>query len=106
MPNAVEFILGGGKDTNDLAKLPAVTSHNGDFVVAFTRDQASKVPEATVAIEVGTTLASWPLSFNVDTAAAPEVTITDNGNGTETITLTLAQTADPKTFARLSVTIN
>jgi len=106
VPNAVEFILGGGKDTNDLAKLPAVTIHNGDFVVAFTRDQASKVPEATVAIEVGTTLASWPLSFNVDTAAAPEVTITDNGNGTETITLTLAQTADPKTFARLSVTIN
>jgi fibronectin-binding autotransporter adhesin len=106
VPNAVEFILGGGKDTNDLGKLPAVTSHNGNFVVTFTRDQASKVPQATVAIQVGTTLASWPLSFNVDTAAAPEVTITDNGNGTETITLTLAQTPDPQKFARLAVTID
>ena len=103
--NGIEYVLGGTKTTNDLAKLPAPqATPGGDFVFSFVRSQASKTSDTTVRIQVGTTLSTWPLSYDV--ATAPEVTTTDNGNGTETVTLTLPRNPDAKKFARLSVEID
>jgi fibronectin-binding autotransporter adhesin len=103
VPNAVEYILGGTKDANDLGKLPAATTQGANFVFTFTRAQASKTPDTTVRIEVGSDLATWPLSY--DPASAPEISITDHGDGTETVTLTIPRAPDAKKFARLRVEI-
>lgn len=104
VPNAVEYILGGGKNTNDLAKLPSPqATPGGDLVFSFIRSQASKTADTTVRIQVGTDLTTWPSSYNV--ATAPEVTTTDNGNGTETVTLTIPRAPDSVKFARLSVEV-
>lgn len=103
VPNAIEYILGGAKDTNDLGKLPAATTPDGNFVVSFTRAKASKTPDTSVRIQVGTNLASWPLSFNV--ATAPEITITDIDANWEKVTLTLNRSPDAAKFARLEVLI-
>ncbi len=108
VPNAVEFVLGGDKDTNDLAKLPAVATTGTDMTFTFVRDQDSVDPSVSVIIEVGTDLAAWPDAFTVgaDTASSTAgVTVTDNANGTDTITLTVAQAPDTKKFARLKVVI-
>ena len=101
--NAIEFVLGGSKDTNDLGKLPTLNAAGDNFVFSFVRDQASKTAGTTVEIEVGTTLVAWPQVFNV--ASAPEVATVDNGNGTETVTLTITKGTDTLKFGRLKVTI-
>jgi autotransporter-associated beta strand protein len=111
VPNAVEYVLGGGKNTIDLAKLPAAATPDGDFVVRFNRAKASKTPDTSVVIEVGTTLASWPDGYLVgsDTASsAPEVTITPHptDGDYEVVTLKVARGAAPAKFARLRVAIN
>jgi autotransporter-associated beta strand protein len=93
LDNAVEYVLG----TN-----PAV-ANAGAFVFTFQRSLASKTPDTVVAIEVGTTLAAWPLVYQVDTA--PEVTITPGPTGYETVTLTVTRAPDASKFARLRVTV-
>jgi autotransporter-associated beta strand protein len=104
VPNAIEYVLGGGKNTNDLAKLPSQqATPGGDLVFSFIRSQASKTADTTVRIQVGANLTTWPSSYNV--ATAPEVTTTDNGNGTETVTLTIPRAPDSVKFVRLSVEI-
>jgi len=107
--NGVEYVLGGTKDTNDLDKLPGLQTTGGNLVFEFDRAQLSIDGTTTVAIEVGTTLASWPDSYTVgaDTAGSdPGVTVTkDTSAGFDTVTLTITQAPDPKKFARLSVTI-
>jgi autotransporter-associated beta strand protein len=103
VPNAVEYILGGTKDTRDSGKLPTAQATGGDFVFRFVRDQNSKTPDVTVSIEISTDLATWPLSYAV--ATAPEVATTDNGDGTETVTLTISRAPDAKKFARLGVAV-
>lgn len=109
--NAVEYVLGGTKSTNDLGKLPAATTPNGDFVFRFDRAKTSKTADTTVVIEVGTTLASWPDVYQVghDTAGStPGVTITPHpiDAAYEVVTLTVARGGAPAKFARLGVTIN
>jgi hypothetical protein len=105
--NGVEYVLGGTKDTNDLAKLPITsTTPGGDVLFTFVRDQASIDGTTTVAIEVGTTLAAWPDSYSVPgTAVAnnPGVTVVKDspGAGKDTVTLTLPRAPDAKKFARL-----
>lgn len=101
--NGVEYVLGGSAATNDAGKLPTISVTGGNLVFTFVRKQASDTPDATTAIEVGTNLATWPQTFTVGTS--PEVSVTPNGNGTDTVTLTLGQAADPKKFARLTVSI-
>jgi hypothetical protein len=106
VPNAVEYILGGTKDTKDLGKLPVATTPNGNFVVTFARDKASKSGDAAVTIQVGANLAVWSTVFNVgdNTAgSSPGITVADNGNGTDTITLTLTRAPHSARFARLAV---
>jgi autotransporter-associated beta strand protein len=104
VPNAVEYILGGTKDTNDLGKLPVAGVSGGNFSVSFVRDQDSKSPDVTVTIHVGTTLSTWPLAFNV--ATAPQVSTLDHGDGTETVTLTIPMAPDARKFARLGVEVD
>ena len=108
--NAVEYVLGGDKDTNDLGKLPVLSTAGGNLVFSFKRDQESIDGTPTMAVQVGTTLASWPLSYAVgaDTAgSAPEVTVAKDSpaTGTDTVTLTIPQSPDLKKFARLNVTV-
>jgi fibronectin-binding autotransporter adhesin len=108
--NAVEYVLGGDKDTNDLGKLPVLSTTGGNLVFSFKRDQESIDGTTTVAIQVGTTLGDWPLSYAVgaDTAgSAPEVTVAKDApaTGTDTVTLTIPQAPDLKKFARLNVTV-
>lgn len=106
--NAVEFVLGGDKDTNDLGKLPTVSTSNGSMTFTFVRDQGSVDASVSTVIEVGTTLASWPDSYIVGTdtgSSSDGVTVTDNEDGTDTITLTLLQGSDMTKFGRLKVTV-
>ncbi len=110
VPNAIEYVLGGTIDTNDLDKLPAVSTSEGDLVFTFERDQAS-IADTTVMIEVGTDLVDWPDTYTVgaDTggsSAGVEVTKDSPRAGFDTVTLTLEQAADPKKFARLRVEID
>jgi len=58
--NAIEFVLGGDKDTNDRGKLPVVATPGTDMTFSFVRDQASIDPGVSVVIAVGTDLATWP----------------------------------------------
>ena len=106
--NGVEYILGGDKNHNNLSKLPTITTSGGNMIFSFKRDQTT-VGNATVTIQVGTTLASWPDSYTVGTdtsSSSPGVTIV-NGvpTGFDTVTLTLTQAPDVKKFARLNVVI-
>ncbi|MCW1923864.1 autotransporter-associated beta strand repeat-containing protein [Luteolibacter arcticus] len=106
--NGVEYVLGGLANTNDLSKLPTISIEAGNLVFTFLRDQDSKTLDATVFIDVGTTLATWPLNFTVGNNTAGSttgVTVTDNLNGTDTVKLTIAQAPDTKKFARLRVEI-
>jgi fibronectin-binding autotransporter adhesin len=101
--NGIEYILGGSKDTNDTGKLPVAATPGTNFTVTFTRAKASKTPDVTVRIDVGTTLASWPDSYNV--ATAPEVTVTSLDSNWEQITLSIPRGVTPRQFARLVVEI-
>lgn len=106
--NALELVLGGDKDTNDLGKLPGGSATGGNSTFTFVRDQDSVAAGVSVVIEVSTDLASWPDTFTVgaDTASStPGVTVTDNLDGTDTIELTAPQAPDDKRFARLKVVI-
>jgi len=106
--NAVEYILGGTKDTKDLSKLPAVSTSGANLVLTFQRAQASIDGSTTVTIQVGTSLSFWPDSYNVPgTAQAnnPGVTVVkDTSLGFDTVTLTVPRGSDGKKFARLVVT--
>jgi fibronectin-binding autotransporter adhesin len=106
--NGVEWVLGGDKDTNDSGKLPKLTTTGGNLVFTFKRDQAS-IDGTSLKIDVGTDLASWPVSYAVPDAPVannPGVTVVDNLDGTDTVTLTVPQAPDAKKFARLNVVID
>ena len=108
VPNAIEFVLGGDKNTNDLGKLPAATTDSGNMTFSFVRDRDSVDPRVSVKIEVGSSLSSWPGVFTVGSSTAGSsagVTVADNGSGTDTITLSVPQAPDTKKFARLKVSI-
>ncbi len=104
--NGIEYVLGGLSSTNDLGKLPAVSTSGGNFIFTFQRKQ-NTAADTTVKIDVSTTLVSWPSVYTVSTTTATStagVTVTDNLDGTDTVTLTLTQAPDVAKFARLEVT--
>ena len=108
VPNSIEFVLGGDKDTNDLSALPAVATPGSNMTFTFIRDQASVDASVTLEIEVGTDLVSWPDVYTVgaDTAGSTAgVTVTDNNDGTDTITLSVTRAPETARFARLKVGI-
>ena len=108
--NGVEYVLGGTKDTNDLAKLPKLsTTPGGDLLFTFERDQASIDGTTTAAIEAGTDLTAWT-PYAVPNGATgpvnPGVTVVKDSPvaGKDTVTLTIPRAPDAKKFARLRVT--
>jgi autotransporter-associated beta strand protein len=108
--NAVEFVLGGDKDTNDLGKLPQVGDDGTNMTFTFERDQASIDAAVSVEIEVGTDLAAWPDSYTVgaDTLgsdAGVTVSKDDPASGTDTVTLSVTKAPDTKKFGRLKVVV-
>lgn len=106
--NAVEYVLGGGKLTQDLGKIPQGIATGGNLVFSFLRDQSSIDGVTTVEIEVGDDPAAWTNRYAVSAEASankPGVTVTKNSpSGFDTITLTLPLTAGATKFARLKVT--
>lgn len=109
VPSAIEFVLGGDKDTNDPGKLPTVTTSGTNMVFSFIRDQASIDPGVEVQIEVGSNLSAWPDVFTVGANTAGSstgVTVTNNGDGTDRVTLVIPRADDNKKFARLKVVIS
>jgi autotransporter-associated beta strand protein len=107
--NGVEFALGGTISTNDLDKLPAVSTSGTNMVFTFERDQDSIDGTTVLEIEVGTTLALWPDVFAVPAGAVanvPGVTVVkDTSPGFDGVTLTVPRGSDPSKFARLKVTV-
>lgn len=110
--NGVEFVLGGTISTNDLGKLPAVSTSGGNMTFTFLRAQSSIDPKTGLSIEVSTDLAAWnipPSPYTVPDGAVannPGVTVVkDTSPGFDTVTLTVPQTSDSKKFARLQVVI-
>jgi autotransporter-associated beta strand protein len=112
--NAVEFVLGGDKDTNDLDKLPVIDTDGIDMAFTFERDQASIEAGTTVTIEVSTDLVNWNALLSPyavpDSATGvvnPGVTVVEDSPaaGTDKVTLTIPQAPETKKFARLKVVI-
>lgn len=111
--NAIEYVLGGTKDTNDRNKLPQVTMDGNNLIYTFTRSIDSITPDTTVAVQVDTDLEAWPTSGanyyavpDAPVANNPGITVVDNAPAnTQTVTLTVPMGADTKKFARLSVTV-
>ena len=108
--NAVEFVLGGLATTNDLDKLPKLSTSGGNLLFSFERDQSSIDESTTVTIEVSTDLDDWSETYAVpDDAAAsdPGVTVEKGDPVTvpDTVTLSVVQAPDTKKFARLKVVI-
>lgn len=108
VPNAIEFALGGDKNTNDLDQLPVVADDGTNMTFTFVRDQDSADAGVSTVIEVGTDLVSWPSTYTVgaDTGNSTDgVTVSDNEDGTDTVVLTVAKAPDAKKFARLKVVV-
>ncbi|MCX6880262.1 MAG: MBG domain-containing protein [Verrucomicrobia bacterium] len=106
--NGVEYVLGGTQLTNDLDKLPAVSTTGGDLFFTFLRDHASKTPDTALSIQVGLDLENWPVSYPVPNAVVannPGVTVEDNGSGFDIITLRIPRDPDAEKFARLQVIV-
>jgi hypothetical protein len=106
--NGVEYGIGGTKDTNDLSKQPAVSTIGANLLFTFQRAQASIDGTTAVAIQVGSELNIWLVSYNVPGTAQtnnPGVTVVkDTSLGFDTVTLTVPRAPDAKKFARLVVT--
>ena len=107
--NAAEYLLGGTVLTDDLSKLPALSTSGGNILFTFKRDQASINAGTNLSIQVGTTLLTWPDTYIVgaDTATSSAGVTVLKGvpAGFDTVTLSVAQSPDAKKFIRLSVTI-
>ena len=112
VPNGVEYVLGGSKATNDLAKLPKVGASGGDLTFIFTRNKDT-IADTTVAIQVDADMVDWPtaganyyLVPATPVANNPGVTVVDNSPAnTQTITLTVPVSSAASNFARLEVKI-
>lgn len=107
--NGIEYILGGTGSTNDLAKLPVVSTSGGNLVFSFIRDQASIDGSTIVTIELGENLTDWPQGFPVPANAAtnnPGLSVVKDSPAFERDTVTFIQPLSPvgKSFARLKVT--
>ncbi|MEY4245751.1 MAG: hypothetical protein RLZZ245_3336, partial [Verrucomicrobiota bacterium] len=80
VPNAIEFVLGGDKNTKDLGKLPAATTDSSSLIFSFVRDRDSVDPRVSVQIEVSSSLSTWPGVFTVGSSTAGSsagVTVSD-----------------------------
>jgi|GEM_PF-1529259 len=107
--NAVEYVLGGDVNTNDLGKLPTLDASGANLVFTFKRDRDSLDGNTAVVIEVGDNLTGWPDVFTVGATTGTStagVTVTESSpEGFDTITLSVPKGVATKKFARLKVTV-
>ncbi|MEY3898348.1 MAG: hypothetical protein RLZZ214_3869 [Verrucomicrobiota bacterium] len=108
--NLLEYLLGGTVLTNDLSKLPAVSTSEGNMVFTFLRARSSIDAATSVTIQVGTTPSTLSDSYTVGTDTATSsagVTVNQNvPSGFDTISLSILQSPDTSKFASLKVTLN
>jgi hypothetical protein len=105
--NGVEFVLGSSPVSANTGR-PSGSIEGGEFVFTFKRAIASKTADASVAIEVGTTLTAFPATYLVggDTASSSAgVTVVPGPAGYEIITLKIPVTPDARKFARIRLTL-
>ena len=107
VPNGVEYLLGGTMSSNNLSKLPQVSTAGGNLFFTFVRDQKSIDGITTVEIQVGENLTDWTASYPVPAMAVeanPGVTVQRDVPvaGKDTVTLSLPVSGKTK-FARLKV---
>jgi len=106
LADVVEYVLGTSPVTGNGGG-PVANLVGGNLVFSFNRDHASRTPDITVTVEVGTNLTDWPGVYQVgeDTESSDAgIEVTDNGSS-DTVTLTVPQLLDEKKFARLVVTV-
>ena len=109
LASGVEYILGGNPNQSSPTTLHPAASLNGDSMIfTFQRPDASETPDATVTVEAGTDLLTWPAVFTIGATTAgssPGVSILENGAAPDTITVALSLDDHPRLFARLRVTV-
>ncbi len=107
--NAVEYVLGGDVLTNDLSKLPVISSSGENILFTFQRTQTSINATTALLIQVGTTLHAWPDNYTVgaDTATSSDGVTVLKGfpAGFDTVTLSVPKAPDLQKFIRLNVNI-
>jgi autotransporter-associated beta strand protein len=105
LADGVEYVLGTNPTAPD-ATGPTGELDGANFTFTFERDHASRTPDITLTIEVGTSLDQWDIyTVGVDTASStPGVTVTDNGSS-DTVVLSVPRAPDDRKFARLRVTV-
>ena len=107
--NGIEFLLGGDKNTNDLAKLPTMTTTATHWVFSFTRKSSSVSGVSSCVIEVGNDLGTWPDVYAVGATTATStsgVSIEEHTPADyDRITLSVPKNTDQKKFARLKVAV-
>jgi fibronectin-binding autotransporter adhesin len=106
--NAIEYILGGGSATKDIAKLPTASVTAANFIFTFIRDQGSIDGLTTVEVQTGPSPATWTAIYPVPATAvsnSPGVTVVKNSPsaGKDTVTLVIPRIPASQ-FARLKVT--
>jgi autotransporter-associated beta strand protein len=107
VPNGIEYLLGGTISSNDLAKLPQVSTAGGNMFFTFVREQKSIDGVTTVEIQLCEDLAGWTASYPVPGTAIesnPGVTVQKDVPvaGKDTVTFSLPVSGLTK-FARLKV---
>jgi fibronectin-binding autotransporter adhesin len=108
LANAVEYVIGGNPGIASQTGRPQSSVVGNDLVFSFSRVDSSETPDVAVAVEIGTSLDSWPTVYNVgaDTAGSSAgVSVSENGTDPDTITVTIPKAADLRKFARLRVTV-
>ena len=108
IPNGVEYL----QDSSPLvpnAGGPVSERSGANYVFRFTRSIARKTSDATITIQLSTTLGSWPIEYQVGTdtgTSTPGVAVTPGSvAGTEDIKLTIPFSSAVRNFARLRVVI-
>ena len=107
--NGLAWVLGAAdSNANANALLPTLSTAEDNMIFTFKRNQQSINPNTAVAIEVGSTLGSWPDVYAVGAttaASAAGVTVVKDSPvaGIDTITLSVPQSESPIRFARLKV---
>jgi autotransporter-associated beta strand protein len=107
LADAVEYVL-GTNPKESTANVMAASAVGDNLVFTFPRDDASETADTTLKVELGSSLASWPLVLNVgaNSASSSEgVVVTENDTSPDTITVTVAKSGAPTKFARLKVTV-
>ena len=102
--NALEYVLGGTKTTNDRGKLPKIIPAAGgtNMLFTFQRTHASEAG-STLRVETSLDLIDWTTNpgYTIGAVSATPVKVTENGS-VDDIEVTIPKNG-ARTFARLRV---